>query len=317
MELVESIKNDCANGEKFFPMAELTKQYDDRRKQLNLPSANTHSTRLRERIVKDFDGDMTVQGTPSGPKTLVFGDGLQTLVREAVQTRTSSQDMQIIQKAAKIVREDILQHEGFQFDSSFPENCHSIASPVSLLTLFSLMMFGPSIKDQGEDPQPLHTACQITVFNTKKSKSKSRSFCHNSAREPPIPIRLGMFVYGHTRSKAVVTELCDAGVSISYKKVQEYRKEVGSEVCRQYALDGAVVPNNLKENTFLVTAIDNINVSGRSLFGTGELHGTFITATQHPTDASIDRPKLKFSKQGYKIQLPEEYSTIDCMNSVK
>ena len=48
MELVESIKNDCANGEKFFPMAELTKQYDDRRKQLNLPSANTHSTRLRE-----------------------------------------------------------------------------------------------------------------------------------------------------------------------------------------------------------------------------------------------------------------------------
>ena len=90
---------------------------------------------------------MTVQGTPSGPKTLVFGDGLQTLVREAVQTRTSSQDMQIIQKAAKIVREDILQHEGFQFDSSFPKNCLSIASPVSLLTLFSLMMFGPSIKD--------------------------------------------------------------------------------------------------------------------------------------------------------------------------
>ena len=99
-----------------------------------------------------------------------------------------------------------------------------------------------------------------------------------------------MFVYGHTRSKAVVNELFDAGVSISYTKVQEYRKELGSEVCRQYALDGAVVPNNLKENTFLVTAIDNIDVSGRSLFGTGELHGTFITATQHQTDASIDWP---------------------------
>ena len=97
-----------------------------------------------------------------------------------------------------------------------------------------------------------------------------------------------MFVYGHTRSKAVVNELFDAGVSISYTKVQEYRKELGSEVCRQYALDGAVVPN--KENTFLVMAIDNIDVSGRSLFGTGELHGTFITATQHPTDASIDWP---------------------------
>jgi hypothetical protein len=31
MELIHSIKNDCANSIKFFPMADLTKQYEDQK----------------------------------------------------------------------------------------------------------------------------------------------------------------------------------------------------------------------------------------------------------------------------------------------
>ena len=315
MELIDSIKNDCANGIKFFPMADLTKQYEDRKKQLNLP-VYTHSTRLRERIVKDFGGDFTVQGNEGGPKTLVFGDGLNTLVKDALQSQSPTKDMQIIAQAAKIIREDIFQHEGFQFDSSFPENCHSIASPVKLLTLMSLMIFGPSIKDQQVDTQPVHTASQIVTFNAKKSSTKSKSFRHTRKREPPIPLRLGMFVYAKTRSKVLIDEMNAAGVSVDYRRVKQLDKDFASSVCEYHTLEGAVVPTGLKKNTFVVSAIDNIDVSARSLFGSGELHGTFITATQHPTEASIDRPEFKLSNQGYKVQLPEEFSTVDCMNSV-
>ena len=112
-----------------------------------------------------------------------------------------------------------------------------------------------------------------------------------------------------------------AGVSVDYRRVKQLDKDFASSVCEYHTLEGAVVPTGLKKNTFVVSAIDNIDVSARSLFGSGELHGTFITATQHPTEASIDRPEFKLSNQGYKVQLPTycccscKYAAIQHSNS--
>ena len=314
MELFDSIKNDCTNGQKFFPMVELRKQYDERKKQLNL-SGITHSTRLRERIVADFEGDMTVEGVEFGPKTLVFGDGLKTLVQDAVAARTSSQDLNIIAKAAKILREDIFEHTGFQFNSSFPKNCHSIAVPFTVLAFCSFVATGTSIKDQAEVPLHTHTVAQMLYKNAKKSSS-SKSMRDAKKREPPIPLELGLYLHHHKRDKATIQKLNHYGLSPSYWRIQQVEKEIASTLCEQYALEGAVVPGTLKKNTFTVAAIDNIDFPGRTIFGSGELHGTFISATQHPTDASIDQPEFGLSNQGYKIQLPDEYSQIYCLNSV-
>jgi hypothetical protein len=70
--------------------------------------------------------------------------------------------MQIIAQAAKIIHKDIFQHEG--------------------LTLMSLMIFGPSIKDQQVDTQTVHTASQIVTFNAKKSSTKSVILSHPQER---------------------------------------------------------------------------------------------------------------------------------------
>ena len=40
--------------------------------------------------------------------------------------------------------------------------------------------------------------------------------------------------------------------------------------CEQYILDGAVVPRSLKNSTFTVHTIDNIDVAGRSISDSGE-----------------------------------------------
>ena len=88
LELIESIKVDAENGVKMFPMVELTKLFDERRQNFNLPNI-TRSTTLKERIFTTFKGDLKEQGTEQGPKTLVFS-GLNTLVKETLETRDSN-----------------------------------------------------------------------------------------------------------------------------------------------------------------------------------------------------------------------------------
>ena len=70
LELFDSMKNDAANRVKIYLMAELNNQFNERRKQFNLPPA-THTTRLKGRIISAFNGDLVKQGTTSGPKRLL------------------------------------------------------------------------------------------------------------------------------------------------------------------------------------------------------------------------------------------------------
>ena len=57
-ELVESMKEDAANGVKIFRMAQLTQLFDERRKLFLLP---TPGTRLKNRILDAFHGDLVEQ----------------------------------------------------------------------------------------------------------------------------------------------------------------------------------------------------------------------------------------------------------------
>ena len=81
LELIESINVDAANGVTMFPIAELTKLFNERRQNFNLPKI-TRPTSLKERILTAFKGDLTEQGTEQGPKTF---DGLNRLVKEALE----------------------------------------------------------------------------------------------------------------------------------------------------------------------------------------------------------------------------------------
>ena len=116
------MKAEAANGAKTFPMAELSKLYDERREQFNITS-QSHSTRLKEKLLKTFGSDLQEQGAEFGPKTLVFTDGLNSLLQDAKNARQFRMDMQTIQKTAKIIRDDLFQHDGFKFDGNFNKSC--------------------------------------------------------------------------------------------------------------------------------------------------------------------------------------------------
>ena len=128
-------------------MAELTKLLDERRKEFNF-STQTNVTRLKDKIIKHFNGDLVEQGINDGPKTLIFSEGLNTIVKDALEIREFDKEMQTIAKTAKIIREDMFKHQGFKFDGHFDDACQLDSIPSTLKPLISMILYGTSLKDQ-------------------------------------------------------------------------------------------------------------------------------------------------------------------------
>jgi len=87
----------------------------------------------------------------------------------------------------------------------FPVGCQKESVPPLLLGLFSMVLEGPSIKDQMTDASTAAvTIAQMLKFNSVKHKrmqstSASSTVRHSPAQETPVPIYVGMMLHAHTR----------------------------------------------------------------------------------------------------------------------
>ena len=189
LELIDSIKEDALDGEYLFPLAEIMKQYNNRRGELGL-AAVTRGTNVKKMILEAFDGDMEEMGEGNQPKILVFSDGLNSLIKDVMKKRQVDQEMKAISECAKVIREDIFNHEGFSFSGYFLGNCQTESLPISLRVLMSLIINGTSMKNQaGNDTQASLTSSQFLYYNVKKRRSPKAKFTrHSLDREPPLPI---------------------------------------------------------------------------------------------------------------------------------
>ena len=126
------------------------------------------------------------------------------MIQDALKTSDFSEDALILARAASIIRKDIFNHEGILFNGSFPEKCQDTSLPSSLKTLISLILNGSNLKNQEkQESQACLTIGQAIVFNAKKRstadpEAKPR---HSLAREPPLPVYIGLNIHGLTRSK--------------------------------------------------------------------------------------------------------------------
>ena len=79
---------------------------------------------------------------------LVFEKRMQQVLKQACNSYNFEDDALVLSKAAKIVRDDILNSNGFQFNGSFLPNCQENSVPTNLKYLVSMLLNGSSIKDQ-------------------------------------------------------------------------------------------------------------------------------------------------------------------------
>lgn len=313
VELVSYIEKAVYSGTLLFKLSEIHTLYVNRLEDLGITKA-INRTRLKAQLLEhfseaqeQFDGKNVV---------IVFQKGMESMLREALKKHNFSEDATILAKAATIVRNDIFNHQFLQFSGSFPPRCQEDSLPSSLKLLVSLIFNGTSLKDQDRhEPQACLTVGQLIIFSTKKRSSDSAvNARHTLKREPPLPIYIGCNIHRLVRSKTLIQQMYEMGISISYDRVMEIENWIAVSTCDRFSEDGVVSPPCLLKGVFTLSGLDNCDHNTSSTTSHGSFHGTTIGLYQCPTrdDPGENRPSIKIppppgSKQH---SLPPSYSFV-------
>ena len=129
-------------------------------------------------------------------------------------------DALLLAKAVRIVRKDIASHKGFHFDGKFGSSCQQESVPSTLKTIVSMLLNSADLKDQDSMVSQANlTIFQAILFNFKNSASSAAKIRYFSGREPPVSLYIGMKIHTETRSKKIITQVHDLGLSVSYYRV--------------------------------------------------------------------------------------------------
>lgn len=241
-----------------------------------------NKTRLKLQLLENFP---EAQEQCDGKKVIiVFKKGMESMLRDAMKKRNFSEDLEILAKAATIIRNDIFSQEWFKFSGSFPPNCQEDCLPTTLKSLVSLILSGPNLKDQDKkESQACLTISQLIFFNVKKRSSDSPAKPrHTLAREPPLPLYIGLNIHQLTRSKKIVQQLYKMGICISYDRVIEIEDEIATSICERFTEEGVVAPACLRKGLFTVSALDNLDHNPSATTSVSSFHGTGISLFQFP-----------------------------------
>ena len=215
-----------------FKLADMAQLYTMRLQQLGVTSEKRmHSTRLKQRLLERFP-DMRAQ-SKGRDVLLVFNEDIGYALDKACE-QDSVSDVVHLARAAQIVRRHMFDH--YPFTGSFEGNCQEKSVPHLLLALVSMVLEGPSIKDQIHQcsTQAALSIAQILKHNSVKHMRKqtdTSSFVrHSLAQETPLPTYIGLLLHAQTRKRDLVERLFSLGLSISYDRVLRISADLGNSV---------------------------------------------------------------------------------------
>ena len=320
-ELVSYMECSAENGVHIFKLSDLHQLYVKRLETFDI-TKKINKTRLKNEILGHFCDNVKEQSDGKNV-ILIFSEGLKFLLKNAVESQDFQSEALDFTSVAKNIRREMFENDGFQFSGAFTPGCQIDSMPPNLLYFVSLLLNGPNIQDQHSDiSQACLTIAQMIVFNSKKRATETnRKTRHSKAREPPLPIYIGLNTHTHTRSRALVDNLYQLGLSVSYDRVTEITNGLASSVCSQFRADNIVCPSNLRHGLYTVGALDNIDHNPSSTTSQGSFHGTGISVFQFPTEAEpgISRPAITLSNkhQAKDFTLPDNYATVPAVNIKK
>lgn len=315
VELVAYIENEVEDGEYIFKLKDLHTLYEEKLKRLGR-SKKINKTRLKTQILDHFSPECQEQ-SDGKCVILVFNQGMQRIIRDAITSRDYKKEAMAMVSVSNTIRKEISDTDSFKFSGSFQENSEENSVPTGLKALVSMLLYGPNIKDQtSKHTRACLAICQLIVFNLKGSREKSHKAGHVRHRnyEPPLPIYIGLDIHANTRSKKLVQDMYELGLSISYKRVLEIEDLMTSALCQRYLADDLVCPTQLRKGLFTVGALDNIDHNLSSTTASGSFHGTSMSVFQFPseTNPGTCREPINITNNGCpaKHSLPESYSIV-------
>ena len=255
VELITHVENSIENGTFCFKFSVLRQIYESRLHDLGI-TKEINKVCFKERVLNYFPN---AQEQNDGKNViLVFEQGMQHMLKTSVECSSHQQDALILMKAAKIVRNEIFSSHRFEFDGSFPHDCQQESVPTNLKMLVNLLLRGGNITDQDStESQSYLTIAQLVLFNCKRiaTAKKETPFLrnqHSLSYEPPMPLYLGLNIHTQTRSKKLIIELHELGLSVSYHRVLQLENQIAFAVCEDFRKKGVVCPTQLRKASSLL-----------------------------------------------------------------
>ena len=115
------------------------------------------------------------------------------------------------------------------------------------------------------------------------------------------------------RSKKLIQQLHQLGISISYERVLQLEDSIASSVCQCFKADGVVSSNSLRKGLFTVGAIDNLDHNPSSTTSVNSFLATGISLFQTPTNIKFGESRQLPTSQLSNSQnhvLPDSYSSV-------
>ena len=305
-EVLAHIEALVTEGNVLFKFSELRALYERRLRFFGIPK-EINKVRFKEQILSHFPEAQAQSDGKNG--FLVFEKGMQQIMKNA--TNSSFEDDAItLSKAARIIREDILNSNVAEFNGSFNADCQQQSVPTNVKYFVSMLLNGCTIEDQ--DSQSCLTISQMIVFNCKKRLSKGSHY-HSRKFEPPLPLYVGLKIHTQTRSKKLVSEMYHLGLSVSYDRILELENHIASSLCHSADEIGLVCPHQLRHGLFTIGALDNLDHNPSSSTSKESFHGTGISLFQFPTTCNegiLQAPINIDSTTKKLLKLPDSYTVV-------
>lgn len=314
IELTSYIETSVEEETFCFKFSELRHMYEERLAALEIQK-EVNKMRFKEQILNFFP---KAQEQNDGKHVvLFFYQGMKQMLKQAFTDYEG--DASILAKAAKIIREDIFKSEGFHFDATFPPKCQEDSIPTTLKMLVSMMLKGPTLKNQEpQESQATLTICQTVMFNCTKTAKSVVKQRHSLTSEPPLPLYIGLNEHTLTRSKKWINRLHALGLSVSYSRILQLENQLASAVCQKAQREGVVCPSQLRIGLFTAGAMDNLDHNPSSTTAKGSFHGTGISLFQSTTSFNKGQKRevitLLPQSEEKDFSLPNNFSVVPAVS---
>ena len=141
LEMKNYIEKSVSTGTSLFKLSELHQVHTNRLQAAGIEKS-INKTRFKTQILDQFpdakeqhDGKNII---------IVFNEGMKDIMKRAVKIRDFNEDADTLNRAAKIIRKDIFDHDGFKFEGAFEIQCQEDAIPTSLIPFISRILYGAS-----------------------------------------------------------------------------------------------------------------------------------------------------------------------------
>ena len=289
-------------------LSEVTTQYNN--KMLDHGIQNQQITRalLLAKIEEQISNFTITVAKGRKPAVIYSRETVRSAIDTVVEEHDVRRDMKVIFRCSKLIRQSILQSRKsnpWTFNGSLT-NCEEQCVPAELVTMMMWIVQGAQTAMTDTRAKELNNTCRILsnsiVQACKTNRQMSLTTKSTTAEfrctfESPFSVGLSLYMYHSFRSQKAITMLNNAGVGITYDRVQKICNNIANSVCENMREYGVYVPPGLLKNKTIRASMDNIDKKVDTPDGKHSFHGMAIGVYQSPGDGDAIVKQLQFGSE--------------------